>query len=63
MLFAIFLFGLLIVGLLLMVSGLILLLKVKNKIIGIVIMGAGLIFTLIPTLIYLYLVPITSIRG
>jgi len=60
MLFLLPLLGTLLFGLVLLAVGIVLLLKVKNKLAGILVAALGLVFTLSPFVIYLFLM--TAIR-
>jgi hypothetical protein len=57
------LLGGLLFGLILLVTGVILLLKLKNKLAGILVLVIGLVFTLGPLAVFLFQVIIVRIRG
>ncbi len=50
-------------GLVLLAVGIVLLLKVKNKLAGILVSALGLLFTLSPFVIYLFLVITIRMQG
>lgn len=57
----IFLLGVLVFGLILLAVGIISLVKAKNKIIGIITIALGVIFTLLPIVIFLFISITTSV--
>jgi uncharacterized membrane protein len=59
----IFLLGTLIFGLVLLAVGIMSLVKAKNKIIGIITTGLGLVLTLLPIGIFLAITITTSVTG
>jgi uncharacterized membrane protein len=50
-------------GLILLAIGAVLLIKLKNKLAGILVMTVGLVFTLFPIAIYLFFTTIARIQG
>ena len=58
MVYVLLLLGSFLFGLILLTLGAVLLLKVKNKLAGILVIAVGLAFTLCPLAIYLFLIPI-----
>ena len=63
MFITIFLLGVLLFGLILLAVGVVLLIKVKNKLAGILAIAVGLIFTLVSLIIFLSLIITTSVQG
>ncbi len=63
MFITILLLGFLLMGLILLAIGVVLLLKVKNKLAGLISIAVGLVFTLVASAIFLSLVITTSIQG
>ena len=59
----ILLLGILLFGLILLAAGVVLLLKVKNKLAGLLAIAVGLVFTLASSAIFLALVITTSVQG
>lgn len=59
----ILLVGVFLFGLILLAAGVVLLLKVKNKLAGLLAIAVGLIFTLVSLAIFLSLVITTSVRS
>ena len=59
----ILLLGILLFGLILLTAGVVLLLKVKNKLAGLLAIAVGLVFTLASSAIFLALVITTSVQG
>lgn len=57
------LLGTLLFGLVLLSIGIVLMLKVKNKLAGILVIAVGLVFTLFPIAIFLFLTITTSVRS
>ena len=62
-LFLLPLLGMMLFGLVLLAVGIVLLLKVKNKLAGITVATLGLVFTLSPFVIYLFLTATIRIQG
>jgi len=50
-------------GLILIAIGAVLLIKVKNKIAGLLVSAVGLVFTMFPIAIFLFLTITTSVQG
>ena len=50
-------------GLVLLATGIVLILKVKNKLVGILVAGLGLVVTLSPFVVYLFLMTTIRIQG
>jgi len=50
-------------GLILLAIGAVLLIKVKNKIAGLLVSAVGLVFTMFPIAIFLFLTITTSVQG
>ncbi len=63
MFITILMLAILLTGLVLLATGVVVLLKVKNKIAGWVIVAIGLVFTLFSVAIFLSLIITTSIQG
>jgi len=63
MLYLLPLLGTLLFGLVMLSIGIVLLLKVKNKLAGILGVAVGLVFTLFPVAIFIFLTITTSVRG
>lgn len=63
MLYILPLLGSLLFGLILLTLSVVLLVKVKNKLAGILIMVVGLAFSLLPVAIYLYLMVYVRVQG
>jgi hypothetical protein len=63
MFITILLLSVLLSGLILLAIGIVLLLKVKNKLAGLISIAVGLVFTLVASAIFLSLVITTSIQG
>ena len=63
MFITILLLGFLLFGLILLAIGVVLLLKVKNKLAGLLAIAIGLVFTLVTSTIFLSLVISTSVMG
>ncbi len=59
----ILLLGVLLFGLILLTAGVVLLLKVKNKVAGLLAIAVGLVLTLASSAIFLALVITTSVQG
>ena len=59
----ILLLGVLLFGLILLAAGVVLLLKVKNKLAGLLAIAVGLVLTLASSAIFLALVITTSVQG
>ena len=59
----ILLLGVLLLGLILLAAGVVLLLKVKNKLAGLLAIAVGLVLTLASSAIFLALVITTSVQG
>jgi uncharacterized membrane protein len=57
------LLGTLLFGLVLLSIGIVLMLKVKNKLAGILVIAVGLVFTVFPIAIFLFLTITTSVRS
>jgi magnesium-transporting ATPase (P-type) len=53
----------LLLGLVLLVTGVVLLIKTKNKIAGATVTAIGLVFTVLPIVIFLALTITTSVQG
>ena len=60
MIYVLLLLGSVLFGLLLLAIGIVLLLKVKNKIIGGLACALGILFLLLPLAIFLFLIPVRS---
>ncbi len=63
MFITIFLLGVLLFGLILLAVGVVLLIKVKNKLAGLLAIAVGLVFTLVSLIIFLSLIITTSVQG
>jgi len=63
MFITIFLLGVLLFGLILLAVGVVLLIKVKNKLAGFLAIAVGLVFTLVSLTIFLSLIITTSVQG
>ena len=63
MFITILLLGVLLLGLILLAVGVVLLIKVKNKLAGLLAIAVGLVFTLVSLTIFLSLIITTSIQG
>jgi len=63
MFITIFLLGVLLFGLILLAVGIVLLIKVKNKLAGFLAIAVGLVFTLVSLTIFLSLIITTSVQG
>ena len=63
MFITIFLLGVLLFGLILLAVGVVLLIKVKNKLAGLLAIAVGLVFTLVSLTIFLSLIITTSVQG
>ena len=63
MFITILLLGVLLFGLILLAVGVVLLIKVKNKLAGLLAIAIGLVFTLVTSAIFLSLVISTSVMG
>jgi hypothetical protein len=63
MFISIFLLGVLLFGLILLAIGVVLLIKVKNKLAGLLAIAVGLVFTLVSIIIFLSLIITTSVQG
>ena len=63
MFITIFLLGVLLLGLILLAVGVVLLIKVKNKLAGFLAIAVGLVFTLVSLTIFLSLIITTSVQG
>lgn len=63
MLFLLPLLGTMLFGLSLLSIGIVLLFKVKNKLAGMLVSAVGLVFTLFPVAIFLFLTVSTSVRS
>ena len=63
MFITILLLGVLIFGLILLAVGAVLLIKVKNKLAGLLAITVGLVFTLVSLTIFLSLIITTSVQG
>jgi len=57
------LLGILLFGIILMAIGAVLLIKAKKKVVGMLLIGAGLVFTLFSLGIFLSLIITTSVQG
>ena len=57
------LLGVLLFGLVLLATGIVLLVKAKNKIPGALATAIGLVFTLFPIVIFLFVTVTTSVQG
>ena len=58
--YIVLLLGSLLVGLILLATGVVLLLKMKNKIAGVLVGVVGLVFTMLPAAAFLFLITIRS---
>ena len=63
MFITIFLLGVLLFGLILLAVGIVLLIKVKNKLAGLLAIAVGLVFTLVSLTIFLSLIITTSVQS
>ena len=63
MFITILLLGVLLFGLILLAVGVVLLIKVKNKLAGLLAIAVGLVFTLVSLIIFLSLIITTSVQG
>ena len=63
MFITILLLGVLLLGLILLTVGVVLLIKVKNKLAGFLAIAVGLVFTLVSLTIFLSLIITTSVQG
>jgi len=63
MFITILLLGVLLLGLILLAVGVVLLIKVKNKLAGLLAIAVGLVFTLVSLTIFLSLIITTSVQG
>ena len=63
MFISILLLGVLLFGLILLAVGVVLLIKVKNKLAGLLAIAVGLVFTLVSLIIFLSLIITTSVQG
>jgi len=63
MFITILLLGVLLFGLILLAVGVVLLIKVKNKVAGLLAIAVGLVFTLVSLTIFLSLIITTSVQG
>jgi hypothetical protein len=63
MFITILLLGVLLFGLILLAVGVVLLIKVKNKLAGLLAIAVGLVFTLVSLTIFLSLIITTSVQG
>ena len=63
MFITILLLGVLLFGLILLAVGIVLLIKVKNKLAGFLAIAVGLVFTLVSLTIFLSLIITTSVQG
>ena len=63
MFITILLLGVLLFGLILLAIGVVLLIKVKNKLAGLLAIAVGLVFTLVSLIIFLALIITTSVTG
>ena len=63
MAYLLILIGSFLLGLALLVTGAILLFKVKKKIAGIVVGAIGLVFTLLPLALILFQIPVRAVKG
>ncbi len=63
MFITILLLGVLLFGLILLAIGIVLLIKVKNKLAGLLAIAVGLVFTLVSLIIFLSLIITTSVQG
>jgi len=63
MLYLLPLLSTLLFGLVLLSIGIVLLFKVKNKLAGMLVSAVGLVFTLLPVAVFLFLTVTTSVRG
>jgi len=63
MFITILLLGVLLFGLILLAVGVVLLIKVKNKLAGFLAIAVGLVFTLVSLTIFLSLIITTSVQG
>ena len=61
MLYTVLLFGMLLFGLILLVAGVVMLLKVSNKLPGWIAIAAGLLFTLSPIAVFLALITVRTV--
>jgi uncharacterized membrane protein len=63
MLYTLPLLGSLLLGLILLALGVVLLFKVKNKLAGILVIAVGLVFSLLPIAVYLFLMINVRVQG
>ncbi len=63
MLYTLPLLGSLLLGLILLALGVVLLFKVKNKLAGILVIVVGLVFSLLPVAVYLFLMISVRVQG
>jgi hypothetical protein len=63
MFITVLLLGILLLGLVLLATGVVLLIKAENKILGALTAAIGLVFTLLPIGIFLALTVTTSVQG
>ncbi len=63
MLITVLLAGGLLLGLVLLAAGIVLLIKVKNKIAGALVTAIGVVFTILPIVVFLALTVTTSLQG
>ncbi len=63
MLITVLLAGGLLLGLVLLAAGIVLLIKVKNKIAGALVTAFGVVFTILPIVVFLALTVTTSLQG
>jgi hypothetical protein len=57
------LLGTLVLGLILLAAGVILILTLKNKLAGILVIGVGLVITLVTIVVFSFLIITSSVRG